>query len=51
MHGWTGWSTSALSEDQKGWGWFAQNDDGTELMYYQMRKNDGSPDIFSKDIN
>ena len=45
------WSTSALSEDQKGWDWFAlQLDDSTELMYYQMRKNDGSPDIFSKGI-
>ncbi|HMQ68482.1 MAG TPA: lipocalin family protein, partial [Ignavibacteria bacterium] len=43
------WSTSALSDDQKGWDWFAlQLDDSTEIMYYQMRKNDGSPDIFSK---
>lgn len=43
------WSTSALSEDQKGWDWFAlQLDDNTEIMYYQMRKNDGSPDIYSK---
>ena len=45
------WSTSALSEDQKGWDWFAlQLNDSTELMYYQMRKNDGSPDIYSKGI-
>lgn len=45
------WSTSALSEDQKGWDWFAlQFDDNTEIMYYQMRKNDGSPDIFSKGV-
>ena len=45
------WSTSALSEDQKGWDWFAlQLDDSTELMYYQMRKNDGSPDVYSKGI-
>ncbi|MBK8553669.1 MAG: carotenoid 1,2-hydratase [Ignavibacteria bacterium] len=45
------WSTSALSEDQKGWDWFAlQLDDTTELMYYQMRRNDGSPDDFSKGI-
>lgn len=43
------WSTSALSEDQAGWDWFAlQLDDNTEIMYYQMRKNDGAPDIFSK---
>jgi predicted secreted hydrolase len=45
------WSTSALSEDQKGWDWFAlQLDDNTEIMYYQMRKNDGSPDVFSKGV-
>ena len=45
------WSTSALSEDQKGWDWFAlQLEDNTEIMYYQMRKNDGSPDIFSKGV-
>ena len=45
------WSTSALSEAQKGWDWFAlQLDDSTELMYYQMRKNDGSPDVYSKGI-
>jgi len=43
------WSTSALSEDQSGWDWFAlQFDDNTEIMYYQMRKNDGNPDAFSK---
>ena len=45
------WSTSALSEDQKGWDWFAlQLDDNTEIMYYQMRKIDGTPDIFSKGV-
>lgn len=45
------WSTSALSEDQKGWDWFAlQLDDSTEIMYYQMRKKDGSPDIYSKGV-
>jgi predicted secreted hydrolase len=45
------WSTSALSEDQAGWDWFAlQFDDNTEIMYYQMRKNDGTPDIFSKGV-
>ncbi|MBS1517859.1 MAG: carotenoid 1,2-hydratase [Bacteroidetes bacterium] len=43
------WSTSALGEDQKGWDWFAlQLDDNTEIMYYQMRKNDGTPDVYSK---
>ena len=45
------WSTSALSNDQAGWDWFAlQLDGGTELMYYQMRKTDGSPDVYSKGI-
>lgn len=45
------WSTSALSKDQAGWDWFAlQLEDNTEIMYYQMRKNDGSPDIFSKGV-
>lgn len=45
------WSTSALSEDQAGWDWFAlQLDDNTEIMCYQMRKNDGTPDIFSKGV-
>ena len=38
------WSTSALEEGQVGWDWFAlQLDDGSELMYYQLRENDGSP--------
>ncbi|HMS34443.1 MAG TPA: lipocalin-like domain-containing protein [Ignavibacteria bacterium] len=45
------WSTSALSEVQKGWDWFAlQLEDSTELMYYQIRKKDGTPDIFSKGV-
>lgn len=45
------WSTSALSSDQTGWDWFAlQLSDSTEIMYYQMRKTDGSADVFSKGI-
>ncbi len=45
------WSTSALSENQKGWDWFAlQLNDNTEIMYYQMRKTDGTPDNFSKGV-
>lgn len=45
------WSTSALSDDQVGWDWFSiQLNDNTELMYYQMRKSDGYPDIFSKGV-
>lgn len=42
------WSSSALSADQVGWDWFAlQLDDGTDLMFYQLRRRDGSPDEFS----
>jgi len=39
------WSTSALAPDQVGWDWFAlQLDDGRELMYYRLRRRDGSAD-------
>jgi len=42
------WSTSALDRDQQGWDWFAlQLDDGRDIMYYQLRKKDGSADPFS----
>ncbi|MGE5401263.1 MAG: lipocalin-like domain-containing protein [Ignavibacteriales bacterium] len=45
------WSTSALSKNQAGWDWFSlQLNNGTELMYYQMRKKDGNPDQFSRGI-
>jgi predicted secreted hydrolase len=45
------WSTSALGDDQVGWDWFAlQLDDSSEIMYYQMRKKDGTPDLYSKGI-
>lgn len=41
-------STSALAPDQVGWDWFAlQLDDGSELMVFQIRKEDGSVDPFS----
>jgi len=41
-------STSALSEDQVGWDWFAlQLDDGSELMVFNIRKVDGSIDPYS----
>jgi predicted secreted hydrolase len=43
------WSTSALSPGQVGWDWFAlQLDDGHDLMYYQLRREDGSADPLSK---
>ncbi|MBN4053687.1 hypothetical protein JYT97_02260 [Haliea sp. AH-315-K21] len=36
------WSTSALAENQSGWDWFSlQFNDGQELMYYQLRDNEG----------
>ena len=39
------WSTSALASDQVGWDWFAlQLADGTDLMLYNIRKQDGSAD-------
>lgn len=39
------WSSSALAADQVGWDWFAlQLDDGTELMFYSIRRKDGSRD-------
>ena len=37
------WSTSALSDGQVGWDWFAlQLDNGWDLMVYQLRMADGS---------
>ena len=42
------WSSSALSKEQRGWDWFAlQLSDGSELMIYQLRRNDGSVDSHS----
>ncbi len=42
------WSTSALGPDQAGWDWFAiQLEDGRDLMYYQLRRKDGSADPHS----
>ena len=39
------WSTSALGADQLGWDWFAlQLSDGSDLMFYNLRKLDGSQD-------
>ena len=45
------WSTSALGKDQVGWDWFAlQLADGRELMYYQLRRQDGAADPFSAGV-
>lgn len=41
-------STSALSKGQVGWDWFSiQLDNETELMFFQLRRADGSIDPFS----
>ena len=37
--------SSALRESQQGWDWFSiQLDNDAELMLYQIRRNDGTPD-------
>ncbi len=37
------WSTSALAPDQVGWDWFSlQLDNGDDLMWYRLRRRDGS---------
>ena len=42
------WGSSALSKQQVGWDWFAlQLSDGSDLMFYNLRRNDGSQDEFS----
>jgi predicted secreted hydrolase len=42
------WGSSALSEDQEGWDWFAlQLSDGSDLMFYNLRRSDGRPDRHS----
>jgi len=39
------WSTDALGADSVGWDWFSlQLDDGRELMYFQMRREDDAPE-------
>jgi predicted secreted hydrolase len=41
-------STSALSEGQVGWDWFSiQLDNETELMVFQIRREDGTVDSYS----
>lgn len=42
------YSTSALSDGQIGWDWFSvQLSDQTELMFFQLRRDDGTIDPFS----
>jgi predicted secreted hydrolase len=55
MHGVAGfawmdreWGTRALSSGVVGWDWFAlQLDDGRDLMFYRLRRDDGSTSAFS----
>ncbi len=42
------WGSSALAADQVGWDWFAlQFESGDELMFYNIRRGDGSADPYS----
>ncbi len=42
------WGSSGLSREQQGWDWFSiQLSDGSDLMFYSLRKNDGSGDPHS----
>src|SRR5690606_41421449 len=42
------WGSSALAPDQEGWDWFAlQLSDGSDLMFYRLRRDDGSADPMS----
>jgi predicted secreted hydrolase len=43
-----GFGSSTLRENQQGWDWFSvQLDNDTELMLYQIRRRDGTPDVTS----
>lgn len=42
------WGTSALSADQQGWDWYALHlSDGSDLMFYSLRNEDGSRHPYS----
>jgi predicted secreted hydrolase len=42
------WGSNALSKEQEGWDWYAlQLSDGSELMFYNLRRRDGSQDVHS----
>lgn len=45
------WSTSVLSQGQRGWDWFGlQLDDGTELMAFQLRRDGGLRDPYDQGL-
>ena len=42
------WSTSGLGPEAVGWDWYSlQLDDGREIMYFNIRKEDGSVEAVS----
>jgi predicted secreted hydrolase len=42
------WGSGSLGSDEAGWDWFAlQLDDGSALMFYALRKRDGSRELHS----
>jgi len=42
------WGSSALSKEQQGWDWFAlQLSNGSDLMFYNLRRHDGAADEHS----
>ncbi|MBT5074944.1 MAG: carotenoid 1,2-hydratase [Kordiimonadaceae bacterium] len=42
------WGTSALAPEQQGWDWYALHlSDGSDLMFYNLRNQDGSRHPFS----
>jgi len=42
------WGSGGLSTEQQGWDWFAlQLSDGSSLMFYNLRKTDGTRDVYS----
>ncbi len=42
------WGSSQLGGEQVGWDWFSiQMEDGSDLMIYRLRREDGSTDAFS----
>lgn len=45
------WGSSMLADKARGWDWFAlQLDDGTDMMFYRLRKMDGSAAPWSQGL-
>ncbi len=45
------WSTSVLGPELEGWDWFAlQLDDGSDLMFYRLRRRDQTMSAFSTGV-